>query len=230
MKISIIIPCYNEKFTIEQIIDKVRSVVLPCEREIVVVDDCSSDGTTAFLRKVDGQHGLKVIFHEKNQGKGFSLRTGFAEATGDIIIIQDVDLEYNPSDYIKLLEPILAGKADVVYGSRFIGDETHHMLNFWHAFGNKSLTALSNVFTHLDLTDMEVCYKVFRKSVLDHFELCENRFGFEPEFTAKVSRAGYKIHEVGISYVSRTYAEGKKISWKDCLRTVYVILRYGLIL
>lgn len=229
MKISIIIPCYNEINTISQIIGKVTTVTLPHECEIIVVDDCSTDGTRDLLQRIDGQNCLKVVYLNKNRGKGYALRTGFSCSTGDIIIIQDADLEYDPDEYTKLLKPILDGKADVVYGSRFIGGESHRVLYFWHSVGNRLLTMLSNMFTNLNLTDIEVCYKVFRKSVLDNIELCENRFGFEPEFTAKVARLGCPIYEVGISYYGRTYIEGKKINWKDGLRAVYVILKYGLI-
>ncbi|RME45365.1 MAG: glycosyltransferase family 2 protein [Caldilineae bacterium] len=230
MKLSIVIPCYNEIRTIETIIQQVCAVEFdfPCQREIVIVDDCSTDGTREYLRQMDGQNGIRVILHDTNRGKGAALRTGFEHASGDILIIQDADLEYDPQEYPKLLRPILDGKADIVYGSRFIGGESHRVLYFWHSLGNRFLTFFSNMFTNLNLTDMEVCYKVFRREVLDEITLREDRFGFEPEFTAKVARLGRPIYEVGISYYGRTYEEGKKISWRDGLRAVYVILKYGL--
>jgi glycosyltransferase involved in cell wall biosynthesis len=228
MKISVVIPCFNESNTIEVIVQKVLAVELPFEREVIIVDDCSTDGTKNLLDKLNNLDGVRVFFHGSNKGKGTALRTGFMHATGDVIIVQDADLEYEPNEYHKLLQPIIDGKADVVYGSRFAGGESHRVLYFWHAVGNRFLTLLSNMFTNLNLTDMEVCYKVFKKNILNEFELEEDRFGFEPEFTAKVASLGCPIYEVGISYYGRTYEEGKKINWKDGLRAVYVIVKHGL--
>ena len=210
MKLSIVIPCYNEIDTIDVIIKKVLAVELPIERELVIVDDCSADGTRDYLAKLQGQSDFIIVFQDVNQGKGAALRTGFEHATGDLIIIQDADLEYDPDEYPRLLKPILDGKADVVYGSRFSGGDTHRVLYFWHSVGNRFLTFLSNMFTNLNLTDMEVCYKVFKRDILRQITIEEDRFGFEPEFTAKIACLDCVIYEVGISYYGRTYAEGKK--------------------
>lgn len=231
MRVSIVIPCFNEIKTIDNVLKKISGNRLEeCEKEIIVVDDFSTDGTRNYLKSLEERDcPVKVVYHDRNQGKGVALRSGFKVASGDVIIIQDADLEYNPDEYPKLLKPILEGKADVVYGSRFIGGESHRVLYFWHSIGNKLLTLLSNVFTNLNLSDMEVCYKVFRRSLLDRIELRENRFGFEPEFTAKISRLNCRIYEVGISYSGRTYADGKKINWKDGIRALYVILKYGIV-
>ncbi len=233
MKLSIVIPVYNEKNTIAEIIKVVEKAPLPKEikkREIIIVDDCSTDGTGKILSGLN-KNKYKVIYHEKNQGKGAALRTGFKNSTGDIVLIQDADLEYDPNEYQKLLRPILSNKADMVYGSRFIGDEPHRVLYFWHTLANRFLTLLSNMFSDLNLTDMETCYKVFRKDVIDRIIIEENRFGFEPEITAKIGEfsreEGCRVYEVGISYYGRTYQEGKKIGLKDALRAFWCIFKYN---
>ncbi len=225
-ELSVIIPCYNEVGTIQGILDAVTAAAVD-DKEVIVVDDCSVDGTREKLRTLSVP-GVKVIYHERNRGKGAALRTGFQEARGAIVIVQDADLEYDPREYPKLIAPIREGRADVVFGSRFAGGESHRVLYFWHYAANKMLTLLSNMFTNLNLTDMETCYKAFRREIIQRIDLREERFGFEPEVTAKVARMGCRIYEVGISYSGRTYAEGKKIGWKDGLRAVWCILRYNL--
>ncbi len=231
MKLSVVIPVFNERDYIDEIIRRV--IASPVDnKELIIVDDCSTDGTRARLEELlrGALHGsIRILFHEKNKGKGAALRTGFAAAGGDIVLIQDADLEYDPQEYPKLIAPILAGKADVVYGSRFAGGEQHRVLYFWHSVGNKFLTLLSNMLTNLNLTDMETCYKVFRREVLQSLKLTEDRFGFEPEVTARVAAAKCRVYEVGISYSGRTYEEGKKIGWKDGVRTLWCILKHNLL-
>ncbi len=228
MKLSIVVPVYNEKDTIESILSRIMSAsVYNMAKEIIVVDDFSTDGTRDILKKYNDTE-VKIFYHDKNKGKGAALKTGFNKVTGDFVIVQDADLEYDPKDYEKLLKPLIDGKADVVYGSRFMGGEPHRVIYFWHYLGNKFLTMFSNMFTNLNLTDMETCYKLFRKEVLDKITIEEGRFGFEPEITAKVSMLDVRIYEVGISYSGRSYSEGKKIGFKDGFRTLYVIVKYGL--
>jgi glycosyltransferase involved in cell wall biosynthesis len=222
MKISVVIPVYNEVQTIKEVVTRVQEVEL--EKEIIIVDDYSTDGTRERLREINHAYeNVKVLYHDHNQGKGASLRTGFQAITGDIVIIQDADLEYDPRDYPLLLGPIVDGRADVVYGSRFLGGP-HRVLFFWHYVGNKLLTLLSNMLTNLNLTDMETCYKVFKSEILAEIKLRSNRFGFEPEFTAKIAKKSFRIYETPISYSGRTYAEGKKIGWKDGIKAIFAIL------
>ncbi|MDD8015676.1 MAG: glycosyltransferase family 2 protein [Acidobacteriota bacterium] len=224
MKLSIVIPVFNEKNTVREILRRVEEADAGVDKEIIIVDDFSTDGTRAILMGLD-KPAIKVLLHEKNRGKGAALRTGFAAATGDIILIQDADLEYNPAEYPRLLEPILDGRADVVYGSRFLGGP-HRVLFFWHYVGNRFLTTLSNITTNLNLTDMETCYKVFRREILRKITLRSERFGIEPEMTIKISRLKCRIYEVPISYAGRDYSEGKKIGWKDGLAALFHIIRY----
>lgn len=227
MKLSIIIPCYNEKNTIRGIVDAVRAA--PYEhKEIIIVDDCSQDGTRDILRSDIAPLVDQILYHATNQGKGAALRTGIQAATGDIVIIQDADLEYDPNEYPLLVEPILQNRADVVFGSRFMGSRPHRVLYFWHRAGNGFLTLLSNMLTNLNLSDMETCYKVFRREIIQTIRIEEDRFGFEPEITAKVARLNVRIYEVGISYYGRTYAEGKKIGWRDGIRAIWCIVKYNL--
>jgi glycosyltransferase involved in cell wall biosynthesis len=224
MKLSVIVPVYNERKTIEEVIRRVRAVDPGMEKEIIVVDDGSTDGTRDVLESLD-LPGTRVVYHEKNRGKGAALRTGFGAAEGDIVLIQDADLEYDPREYPRILEPILDGRADVVYGSRFLGGP-HRVLYFWHYVGNRFLTTFSNMLSNLNLTDMETCYKVFRRDVLKKIELKSPRFGFEPEITVKLARLRCRIYEVPISYSGRDYAEGKKIGWKDGLAALFHLIRF----
>lgn len=231
MKLSIVVPCYNENFTINKILEKINlsiSLEIKCEYEIIVVDDYSSDGTREILQNEFLNKRFKLILNDKNYGKGYSVRKGIEAATGEIILIQDADLEYDPSDYKKLINPIKNNIADVVIGSRFIGADEKRVLFYWHSLGNKILTTLSNIFSNLNLTDVENCYKVFRSQVIKSIKLRENRFGFEPEVIAKIAKKNLRIYEVGVKYYGRKYSEGKKISWKDGFSAIRCIIYYNL--
>jgi glycosyltransferase involved in cell wall biosynthesis len=228
--LSIVIPAYNEEATIRRIVDAVRAARIDgVAREIIIVNDCSTDATGRIIDDLAAAHpDVRAIHHPVNQGKGAALRTGFRVASGDWVVIQDADLEYDPGEYAILLEPMLAGKADVVYGSRFLGAGARRVVYYWHYIGNRFLTTLSNMFTNINLTDMETCYKLFRREIVQKITIEENRFGFEPEITAKIARLHCRIYEVGISYYGRTYEEGKKIGWRDGFRAIWCILKYNL--
>jgi glycosyltransferase involved in cell wall biosynthesis len=223
--LSVIMPCYNERATIREVVASVLKS--PFTAELIIVDDGSSDGTREILAELEAEPKVRVILQPHNQGKGAALRTGFAAASGPYVVVQDADLEYDPAEYVDLLQPLINGQADVVYGSRFLGGRPHRVLYYWHSVGNNLLTTVSNMFTNLNLTDMETCYKAFRIEVLQSFTLEENRFGIEPEMTAKVSKGGWRIYEVGISYSGRTYEEGKKIGWRDGIRAMFCIVVYS---
>lgn len=227
MKLSVIIPCYNELGTIAQVIAAVQAAPV-AQKEIIVVDDASTDGTRQYLQSHLASQVDQVIYHKQNYGKGAALRSGIAAATGDIVIVQDADLEYDPQEYPLMIKPILDNKADVVFGSRFVGSQPHRVVYYWHMVGNQFLTTLSNMLTNINLTDMETCYKAFRREIIQSIKIEENRFGFEPEITAKVAKLDCRIYEVGISYYGRTYKEGKKIGWRDGFRAIYCILKYNL--
>jgi len=225
--LSVVIPCYNERTTVRRIVDAVRDCGI-APMEIIVVDDCSTDGTREVLASEIAPLVSKIVYHEKNQGKGAALRTGFKHATHDFVIVQDADLEYDPQEFSALMEPLIHHQADVVFGSRFMGSHAHRVLYFWHSVGNRFLTLASNMATNLNLTDMECCYKMFRREVIQSIAIEENRFGFEPEITAKIAKKNLRVYEVGVSYSGRTYAEGKKIGWRDGFRALYAIVKYNL--
>ncbi len=230
MRLSVVIPCFNERNTIADLLQRVVAAPYP-DKEIILVDDCSTDGTREIIEK-DLQpkyENLRVIYHDENRGKGAALRTGFAAATGDVVIIQDADLEYDPNEYPLVIQPILEDRADVVFGSRFMGGSPHRVVYYWHMVGNRLLTTLSNMFTNINLTDMETCYKAFRRDIIQSITIEEDRFGFEPEITAKVAQLNCRIYEVGISYYGRTYEEGKKINWKDGISALRCIVKYNLL-
>jgi len=227
MKLSIVVPVYNERATLEEVLRRILAVDLDLETEIIVVDDRSTDGSRDWLEANRERLGYRLIAHETNQGKGAALRHGFRAATGDIVVVQDADLEYNPRDYARLIQPIREGFADAVYGSRFMGSGPHRVLYFWHYVGNRALTLLSNMFTNLNLSDMETGYKVFRRELIQGITIRENRFGFEPEVTAKIARKRARVYEVGVSYLGREYSEGKKITWRDGLRAAWCIVKYS---
>ena len=226
MKLSVIIPVFNEELTIKKIIKSVESSPVDL-KEIIIIDDCSTDSTRKILSEINSPL-IRIFYNKSNKGKGYSLKRGFSEAKGEICIVQDADLEYDPDEFPKLIQPILENKADVVYGSRFQGSGPHRVVYFWHRIGNGFLTLMSNFFTDLDLSDMETCYKAFKRNIIQSIKIEENRFGFEPEITAKISKMNLRIYEVGISYYGRTYAEGKKISWRDGFRALYCIFKYNL--
>ncbi|MBX7220707.1 MAG: glycosyltransferase family 2 protein [Blastocatellia bacterium] len=228
MKLSIVIPIYNEIRTLRTIVERVQAVDIPLEKELICVDDFSKDGTRDLLAQLGQEYpNIRVFLQPKNCGKGAALREGFKHATGDFVIVQDADLEYDPNDYGKVLGPLLDGRADVVFGSRFLGGDAHRVLYFWHSMGNRFLTLLSNMVSDLNLTDMETCYKVFKREIIQSMKLEQDRFGFEPEVTIKVARMGVRVYEVGISYDGRTYAEGKKIGWKDGVQALWCLTKYG---
>jgi len=227
MKLSVIVPVFNESNSIKEIVNAVLHSPYK-DKEIIIVDDFSTDGTREKLQGIENHGAIKILYHEKNMGKGAAIRTGIQKSTGDIIIIQDADLEYDPEEYSLIIKPIIDGKADVVYGSRFMGGQPHRVVYFWHRVGNAILTTMSNMFTNLNLTDMETCYKAFKSEVLKSIKLEENRFGFEPEITAKIAKLKCRVYEVGISYYGRTYDEGKKINWKDGISAIRCIIKYNL--